>query len=434
MHENAVPSATNVPVPLSRNRDFNLLWAGQGLSALGSAASYIAYPLLILALTRSAADVGLVAFVEGLPAVLLALPAGLLVDRYDRRRTMLVCDAARLLILAAVALLVWRHHIALGYLAVAAFAEGAFSIVFTVASTVTLSAVVPQEQIGAAAGRQQARDTAAVLVGGPIGGALFSVARFVPFLADAVSYLFSFVGVALIRTPGKPDDTETEVGTGTGTGLLSELAQGLRFIRRTPFIRATALLGGAVNCIGAALMILCIISIRSHGASATGTGVFLSIAGAGGICGGLLAPKLADLLSERAVHLGTVWLWAVLIPLMALTSNPYLLGLIGAGVAFPMPAWYGVVLARTFSTTPDEMQGRVQSVNRLLSQGLSAVGPLLAGAGYATLGASGVDGVLAVAALLTALTSTFTSALRALPPLTDDLAPGRLDLEPAHEG
>src|SRR2546428_756881 len=76
------------PAPLSRNRDFVLLWTGQAVSVFGTRVAAIAYPLLVLSLTGSAAKVGLVSFANWIPAVLFGLPAGALVDRWDRKRVM----------------------------------------------------------------------------------------------------------------------------------------------------------------------------------------------------------------------------------------------------------------------------------------------------------------------------------------------------------
>src|SRR5579885_2844497 len=88
---------------LFRNRDYRLLWAGQAVSATGSSVTDLAFPLLVLALTRSAAAAGAVAGARALPPLLFMLPGGALVDRWDRRRTMLCCDAGRALCLALLA-------------------------------------------------------------------------------------------------------------------------------------------------------------------------------------------------------------------------------------------------------------------------------------------------------------------------------------------
>jgi hypothetical protein len=89
--------------PLRRNRDFNLLWTGQVVSDLGGRVSGIAFPLLVLALTGSPARAGIVGFAGSLPLLLLTLPAGAYVDRWDRKRVMVVADSVRCIALASIA-------------------------------------------------------------------------------------------------------------------------------------------------------------------------------------------------------------------------------------------------------------------------------------------------------------------------------------------
>jgi len=124
-----------VPEPgsLRRNRDFQLLWVGQAVSALGARASTIAYPLLVLALTGSPADAGLVGFAATIPYLAIQLPAGVLVDRIDRRRAMIACDAGRMLALAGVAAAVVAGHASIALIASAALVEGCLTVVFNLA-------------------------------------------------------------------------------------------------------------------------------------------------------------------------------------------------------------------------------------------------------------------------------------------------------------
>jgi MFS family permease len=92
----------SAPPPLRRNRDFMLLWSGQALSGLGSQVSLVAYPLLVLAVTGSAAKAGVVGFARNFPIAALALPAGALVDRVNRKRLMVWSNAVRALALAVI--------------------------------------------------------------------------------------------------------------------------------------------------------------------------------------------------------------------------------------------------------------------------------------------------------------------------------------------
>ncbi|MGH2481474.1 MAG: MFS transporter, partial [Ktedonobacteraceae bacterium] len=91
-------------VSLWRNRDYTLLWGGQAISTIGSSVSELAFHLLVLAVTHSPALAGVVAALNALPASLFALPAGVLVDRWDRKRVMLLCQSGRFLNLASIPL------------------------------------------------------------------------------------------------------------------------------------------------------------------------------------------------------------------------------------------------------------------------------------------------------------------------------------------
>src|SRR5947209_9702906 len=96
-----------------RSRDYLLLWGGQTVSLLGGVVSGFAFPLLVLSLTGSPAKAGLAGGLERLPYALLALPAGVLVDRWDRKRLMVACDAGRAVALAGIAIALWSGHVIL---------------------------------------------------------------------------------------------------------------------------------------------------------------------------------------------------------------------------------------------------------------------------------------------------------------------------------
>ncbi len=114
----------SVDTPLRRNRDYMLIWAGQGVSELGSQISTVAYPLLVLALTHSPARAGVVGLAATLPLPLLALPAGMLADHLDRKRLMLACDAIRCAGLTVLTIAVFAGSVAYGVIAIVAFLDG----------------------------------------------------------------------------------------------------------------------------------------------------------------------------------------------------------------------------------------------------------------------------------------------------------------------
>ena len=108
-------------VPLRRNRDFVLLQIGQALSTIGSEASGVAYTLLVLALTHSPAKAGLVGFARIVPYALFALPAGVAVDRFNRKQLMILSDLVRVCAVGTLGILVASGHVAFAVVPVVAF-------------------------------------------------------------------------------------------------------------------------------------------------------------------------------------------------------------------------------------------------------------------------------------------------------------------------
>src|SRR5258708_2345912 len=99
------PAHTTVhPPSLWRNRDYLLLWSGQAVSLVGTQGSQLAFPLLILALTHAPAQAGIAGALRALPYLVLSLPAGALVDRWNRKRVMILCDSGRALALGSIPL------------------------------------------------------------------------------------------------------------------------------------------------------------------------------------------------------------------------------------------------------------------------------------------------------------------------------------------
>src|SRR5580700_5996599 len=193
--------ASGQPVALRRNRDFQLLWGGQAVSLLGSQTSKIAYPLLVLAMTGSAAKAGIAGFAAMLGYLLFPLPAGGLADRHDRKRIMICCDVIRLLAVGSIAVAGWAAHITYVQVLVAGFAEGTASVFFGVAQRAALPMLIHPSQRSLAVSQNEARQNAAQLAGPALGGELFGLSWAAPFAADALSYLASLVTLPFIKTP-----------------------------------------------------------------------------------------------------------------------------------------------------------------------------------------------------------------------------------------
>src|SRR5579885_1992667 len=152
-------------VPLWRNRDFLLITGGQAVSLMGSQVSQLAFPLLMLALTHSPAQAGFMAAVRGLPFALLCLPAGALVDRWNRKRVMILCDTGRALALGSIPLALLLGLLSLPQLYLVSLVEGTLFVFFQMAEYAALPHVVTKEQLPAATGQNEVLYSTALLLG-----------------------------------------------------------------------------------------------------------------------------------------------------------------------------------------------------------------------------------------------------------------------------
>jgi predicted MFS family arabinose efflux permease len=407
----------DAPVPLRRNRDFVLLWSGMAVSVLGSRISTIAYPLLVLALTESPARAGVVGFLATLPYLVFQLPAGALVDRWNRKRVMVVCDIGRAFALASVVLALWLDVITLVQIMVVAFIEGALFVFYNLAQSAAVRNIVPLQQLPQALAQNEARERGAMLLGQPVGAILFGVARWVPFLADALSYLASLLTLALIRKEFQAD------GPRERRRLTTEVREGVVWLWRQAFLRDTALLVAGSNLLFQALVLIVIVIAREQGASASVIGVMLGGFGLGGVLGSLAAPALQRRMPMKGVVIGANWVWAALLPAIAIAPNPYVLGGVLALMAFVGPAWNVVVGAYQLAITPDRLLARVSSAETLVAYGAIPLGSLVAGFLLEGVGTAPATLVLAASMLALAVMATASPAIRNAPARPDPGAP-----------
>ncbi|HEY0753995.1 MAG TPA: MFS transporter [Ktedonobacteraceae bacterium] len=227
-------------VSLWRNRDFLLLMSGQTISSVGSGISDIAAPLLILYLTHSPVQTGLAYALETLPFLLLSLLAGALVDRWDRKRVMIVCDIARALNLVTLFLAFFTGHLTLAQIYLNAFIEGVFTVFFSSAETAVISQVVTRPQLAAGYATDQVLANSASLIGPALGGLLYGLAQALPFVVDAASYVASFVALACMKQPFQQVRTEAR------RRLLSEIGAGVSYLWRSPVFRFMAFYGAVL--------------------------------------------------------------------------------------------------------------------------------------------------------------------------------------------
>ncbi|HEY7415788.1 MAG TPA: MFS transporter, partial [Ktedonobacteraceae bacterium] len=356
------------PVSLWRNHSYILLWSGQAVSTLGSQVSQFAFPLLVLYLTKSPVQAGLAAATRVLPYFIFSLPAGALLDRWDRKRVMIICDAGRALSLASIPLAFVLNHLTLIQLYLVSLTEGTLFVFFNIAQVACLPHIVPRQQITRANAQNLTMTQLLLLVGPSLGGILYSLGRLLPFLADAVSYTVSVFSLMLIRTPFQKERA------GTKRHLWMEIKEGLLWLWRHPHLRFLALLTGGGNFVTAGFTLIAIVMGQNLHASPFSIGLAFTIGGIGGIAGALVAPWVQKKYRSGWIIIAITWLGALLWLLFASAPNLIVLGIILAANLILSPIFDVIVLSYRMVIIPDELQGRTNSVFRLLVFGAQPLG------------------------------------------------------------
>jgi MFS family permease len=391
---------------LWRNRDFVLLWSGQLISAIGSQVSLLAFPLLVLAITHSPAQAGLVGAARGLPFAILCLPAGALVDRWDRKRVMLLCDSGRALALGSIPLALWLGRLSFLQLCLVALIEGTLFTFFSLAEAACLPHVVPKEQLPAATAQNQAIDSTAWLVGPLLGGMLYGLGRAVPFLVDALSYLCSVLSLFFMRAKFQEERPEAP------RRIWKEIGEGLLWLRRDALLRFLALLylGLGTPVYGYALILITL--AQGLHASPFVIGTIFAGSGVGSIAGSFLAAPLQKRVAFGWLTIWSAWIWAISWLAFALAPNPLILGSAVALSFIIVPIFNATQLSYRLIVTPDHLQGRVSSVFRLVSYGGQPLGILITGLLIQWIGPIWAVVVLFIPQGIVALAATFYRPLR----------------------
>lgn len=364
---------------MSLGHRYHRLFAASTISNLGDGIFVIALPLVAADLTRDPTSIAAVTFALRLPWLLFALVAGALVDRWDRRRVMWIADVVRAAIVAglAVAVMTDQHSILMLY--VLGFTLGVAETFFDNASqTIMPSLIDDPDDLPRANGRLFSAETITNnFVGPPLGGLLVAVAASVPFWIDAASFLAASALVASI--PGSFRAARADEGTPRGT-LRSEIAEGVRWLRRHRLLRTLALLLGLMNLwFTAAFSILVLFAQDILDLGDVGFGILGTAMAFGSVLGGVVTSRLDERFGPGPLLLmgafGTALSQLVIAPL----SDPWLVGVVLAASGFFAVMWNVVTVSLRQTIIPDELLGRVNSVYRFLGWGGMPIGALVGG-------------------------------------------------------
>jgi MFS family permease len=393
---------------LSRNRDFTVLWIGDTVSELGSALSMFAFPLIAYALSGSALTAALVeaAYLGGLCATLL--PAGVLADRVDRRRIMIASSASGCAAYTSLAVAGAAGALTLPHLVGVAMVAGVAAGAFNPAQLSAIRSVVRTDDLPTALSQNQARQHVASLLGGPLGGALYAVTRWLPFAVDAISYAVACATVSRVRT-------DLSAPRRTREPVRRQLAEGFAFMWRRPFFRTLMVWASLTNLVTNAVFFVVLLRMVQEGVPATQIGLVSTAAGVGGILGAALAPSLIHRMptGRLTVLIG----WMCCLPLVPLTvsssvwtacASTFLLLLLN-------PVGNAGISSYRMAVTPADLQGRVASTSQFASMSVMPLAPLLGGYLLEHQGGTTAITALVLASALLAVLLTCSRSIRSVP-------------------
>ena len=351
------------PVPqksLWRNHAFVIFWIGQTVSLLGTGAAFVALPFLVLQTTHAVALMGLVTALIAAGSLIAGLVAGVLADRFDRRRMMLGFDALSALLYGAIPLCWWLVGPQPALLFLAAAPLGFASIAATVAGTASIPRLADSEQLVAANAGMQASNAVAFVLGPIVAGPLIGLIQAQNVLAiNAASYLVSVASLAVIRLRPAAAVAEAEA---QNTSPLRDLLAGIRFLFQQPSVGwiAAFRLGAFFVLSGVFDLLLFHVKQELHLTNLS-VGLLWGLGGLGAIVGGLLAPFLRRWWGFGVPFLGGLALQGLC--LLAIGSVTSLVPLVFLGVGITLGDILIQILAATLqqALTPDRLLGRVTS-------------------------------------------------------------------------
>jgi MFS family permease len=394
-------TATRTPARLGRH--YWRLWWANTISSTGDGAFVAALPLLAVTITRDPRLVSVVTAATYLPWMLLSLPAGVVVDRYDRAALMWRAQAVQAAVVAAIAVLIVFHEADIEVLAAGGLLLGSAEVIFSNAAQAVLPALVPPDLLPKANGSQQVSLTVGEsFLGPPVGSLLFAAAAALPFGLDAGSFAGSAALLAALPRTGPTP------GNAGRQRIRAQIAQGLRWLAGHRLLRVVAVLLGIYNFanqMGQAILVL--LATQTLHVSTRGYGLLLAASAVGSVVGGLVNPVLTRRLGLLPSLVLPALIDAAAFVGIGLAPSPVVVAALLAVQGFSVTMWNVVTVSLRQRIVPGHLLGRVNSVYRMLGWGLMPLGAL---AGGFVAHAAGLRAPYIVAGLLCGL-----SALVALP-------------------
>lgn len=361
---------------LNTDRRLNWLLASSALTNLGDGIGKVAFPLLAAMTTRDPVLIAGLSAAQFLPWLLFGLATGVLLDRVDRRKAMVLANFARAVTVGGVTVLVYLDAASIWAVYAAALLIGAAETVADSAANVLIPAVTGREGLSRANSKLQATEIVGqTFLGGPVGSLTFALFAAFPFLLNSVAFALGAVLLVALAGSYRP-----RVEARPETTVHADLAEGLRWVRGHRVLRRLVIVAGLVSLtteLAQAQLVL--YALDDLHLDAAAFGVFALAGGIGGLGGAAVASRLIDRFGNRSgLVVGIVTAGVAFAGMGAsdvTVASAALFGLFAAAIVT-----VNVVLATARHTlVPSELLGRVLGVWRTVVWGALPVGALLGG-------------------------------------------------------
>ncbi|MFD0704664.1 MFS transporter [Alloscardovia venturai] len=351
--------------------------ADSGTSA-GYSLRVFALPLVAFSVTQDVSIAGWITAISSIVYTVMSIFGGTVVDRHNRRKLMLTFAGASSIIWSVVIVLLLNHHLDGWTLLAAAVIHMLISGVTSSSGHAYLRSIISADDYPKARSETEGRDAAISMVSGPVGGVLYAIAQWLPFLASVISYVFAFVATLFI--PGREqEDIRAKQARSTGSTAMRDFIDGWKWtLSKRTLVRAMlafALMDlGFVGIDEAAQL-----HLVSSGVSSQRIGYINAAWGIAMVIGAFISTKLSHKLHAGITCIAVMAMMAVIHVPLIFTDNYFVIMIMFAISCLPWPLFNALIMGFIYAKTPQNLQGRVTTVVSLPSMALSSLAPGIAG-------------------------------------------------------
>jgi MFS family permease len=360
------------------NKNFSKLWLANAISTLGDGALLAAGPLLVASITSNPVLISSAVFVQLAPWLLLSFISGIYVDRFEKRKVLVVANILRTTAIGGLAVAIAANAASIPLIYGALFFLGVGDVLADGGAVTLLPKIVEKSQLSLANSRISILNTMTrQFVGPPLGAYLFVVAVALPFGLDALSFVIAAIMITSItlNVSGGHASKARE-----RKHFVTEMKEGFTWLKQAPLLKTLTYINFTVNITSAAIgATLVIYAKRQLHLTPLGYGLFLSTAAVGGIVGAFIAPKLHGRFPKPRILLGVLALEAAFNLCFVFLHSPWIAGPLYGLWSIIGTVWFLTILSLRQQMVTSEILGRVNGIYNFYRVGGLAVGALMGG-------------------------------------------------------